>query len=45
MVSLIVMEIEGSIIFSAANSLQFLTGRFTELSESELPNIMVTGVT
>ena len=30
---------------SAANSSRCFTGSFTELSESELPNSMVTGVT
>ena len=44
-VSLIVMNKEGSRILRAANSLRCLTGTFTEFSESELPNSTVTGVT
>ena len=44
-VLLIVMDKEGSRSFRAAKSLRCLTGRFTELSESELPNLTVTGVT
>ena len=39
------MNKEGSRILRAANSLRCLTGRFTEFSESELPNSTVTGVT
>ena len=44
-VSLIVMDKEGSRILRAANSSRCLTGRFTEFSESELPNSTVSGVT
>ena len=44
-VSLIVMDSDGSRSLRAANSLRYFTGRFTELSNSELPNSMVTGVT
>ena len=43
-VSLMVMEIDGSKTFKAANNFRCFTGRFTELSESELPNSTVTGV-
>ena len=44
-VSLMVMEIDGSRIFKVANNFRCFMGRFTELSESELPNFAVTGVT
>lgn len=44
-VSLVMMEKEGSRILSAANSLRCFTGRLTEFSESEVPNSMMTGVT
>ena len=42
---LMVMEINGSRSFKAANSFRYFTGRFTELSALELPNSMLTGVT
>ena len=38
-------DIEGSRILKTANKLRCFTGRFTELSESKLPNSTVTGVT
>ena len=44
-VSLMVMEIDGSKTFKAANNFRCFTGRFTELSESELPNSTMAGVT
>ena len=44
-VSLMVMEIDGSRSFKVANNSRCFAGRFTELSESELPNLAVTGVT
>ena len=44
-VSLIVIDIEGSRSFSTTNSVRYFAGRFTKVSESELPNSMVTGVT
>ena len=44
-VSLMVMEIDSSRIFKVANNNLFFTGRFTELSESELPNSTMAGVT
>ena len=44
-VSLIVIDIEGSRSFSTTNSVRYFAGRFTKVSESELPNLMVMGVT
>lgn len=44
-VALVMMNIEGSKIYSPANSLWCFIGKFTELSESELPNPMMNGVT
>ena len=41
---LIMMEIDRSRILSAANNLRCFTEKFTELSESELPNSTVTGL-
>ena len=43
-VSLMVIEIDVSKTFKAANNIRCFTGTFTELSESELPNSTVTGV-
>ena len=42
--SLMAMEINGSIILSLANSTRCFTGRLTELFELELSKSMVTGV-
>ena len=44
-VSLIVMDRDGSKHLRAAKSLRCFAGRFTELSDSELPNSTVTGMT
>ena len=44
-VSLIVIDSDESRSLRAANDLRCFTGRFTELSESELLNSTVTGVT
>ena len=44
-VLLIVMNKEGSRRFRVAKRVRCLRGRFTELSESELPNSTVTWVT
>ena len=38
---LIVADSEGSRNLRAANNVQFFTGKFTELSDSELPNSTV----
>ena len=38
---LIVTDSEGSRNLRAANNVQFFTGKFTELSDSELPNSTV----
>ena len=43
--SLIMMDGEGSRSLRAANNLRCFTGRFTKLSDSELPNSTLTGVT
>ena len=44
-VSLIVMNSDGSRSLRVTNSLRCFTGIFTELSDSELSNSTVTGVT
>ena len=44
-VSLIVMNSDGSRSLRVTNSLRCFTGIFTELSDSELQNATVTGVT
>ena len=44
-VSLIVVDSEGLRSLRAANSLQRFTGRFTKLSDPELPNSTMTGLT
>ena len=43
-VSLIVMDRDGSRSLKAVNSLRCFLGRFTELSDSEFSNSTVTGV-
>ena len=43
--SLIVMDSDGSRRLRAVNNLRCFTGRFTDLSDSELPDSTVTGVT
>ena len=42
--SLIVIDSDGSRILRVANNLWCFTGRFTELSDSELPSSTVMGV-
>ena len=42
---IVVIDVGGSRSLSRAYSLRCFTGRFTELSESELPNSMMTGMT
>lgn len=44
MVLLIMMERDWSKNLRATNNVRYFTGRFTELSISELPNSMMTGV-